>query len=108
VVQHSLAPSLSRVLAEEFGDEALAADLVEEFLGRTEFAPAFALRLVHVAGARGGCPSWPLRRAAVLMLEGQLLTAPSDDQGALAHVLCAIAADPSSGLTYPPGPAVLA
>jgi hypothetical protein len=108
VLKHRLAPSLSRVLAEEFGDEALAVDLVEEFLGRAEFSPTFALRLVDVAGTRGVRPSWALRRAAVLMLEGQLLAAPADDPAALAHVLCAIAADPASGLSYPPGPAVLA
>jgi hypothetical protein len=99
---------LSNLIAEEFGSERLAAELVGEFLDRGSYDRGFAVRLVEVAGARGCAPSWPLRRATVLMLESQLFALPAEENDELGEVLRAIAADPDCGLRFPPDPSVLA
>jgi hypothetical protein len=96
------------VIAAEFGNERLAKVLIKEFLGRSAYDREFAERLVRVAGARGCEPSWPLRRVAVLMLESQLLALPAKSLEEQGRVLRAIAADPASGLSFPPGRSVLA
>ena len=103
-----LDPHLSRLIAEEFGDEAPAGELFQEFLSAGGSDRTFAARLVGMASGRDGRPSWPLRRAATLMLEAHLHFAPADDPGAFEHVLREIAQDPASGLTFPPGSSVLA
>jgi hypothetical protein len=100
-------PWLSAVLAGPFVGERLAEELVREFLDRPSYDRDFAGRLVAVAGARGCAPSWPVRRLAVLMLEAQLLALPAGDAGEWGRVLRAIAADPASGLEFPPGRSVL-
>jgi hypothetical protein len=110
VTGHKLAPDFAGVVAAEFGEESLARDIFEEFLGRQSYERAFATRLVKVAAARvdGSPPSWPLRCAAVLMLETQLCAEPVRDDGELDFILRCIADTVPGGLTYPPGPSVLA
>ena len=103
-----LLPGLAAVVEDEFGDDPIARELFEGFLGtvgsgRTPFA-----RLVKVAGARGIAPRWAVRRAAVLILEAHLFALPAGDPAGFEPALRAIAAEPSSGLAYPPGPSVLA
>lgn len=101
-------PRLPAAIAGEFGGETLAQELLVEFLGLPSFDRGFALRLVDVAGSRGCAPSWPLRRLAALMLESQLLALPAGETGELGLILRAIADDPTSGLSFPPGRPVLA
>ncbi len=100
-------PWLSAMLADPFGGERLAEDLLREFLERPSYNRVFAGRLVGVAGARGCAPSWPVRRLSVLMLESQLLALPAGDVDEWGRVLRAIADDPASGLEFPPGRSVL-
>lgn len=73
-----LSKPLARLVRERLGDAALAAELVTDHLRRhAAYDRSFARRLEAVA--RDPDSDWPLRRAAVLMLEGQLLRIPEGD-----------------------------
>lgn len=103
-----LDPTLATIVAEEFGDEALALDLFAEFLGRRRYQKAFAARLAMIAAARTERPSWPLRRAAVLMLETSLCSTRGGDLRAFEQILSLISEGSRGEPIYPPGPSVLA
>jgi hypothetical protein len=76
----SLSRPLARVVRERLADAAPAAETVLDYLRRhAEYDRLFARRLEALA--RDAAASWPLRRAAALMLEGQLLRIPADDAG---------------------------
>jgi hypothetical protein len=64
-------PRVERLVRAHVGEEPGFARLFEEFLGRSEYDRAFALKLRGLAADRGA--SWPIRRAATLMLERTLL-----------------------------------
>ena len=101
-------PKWPGVVDEEFGGDRVAAELFGEFLRRVGYDRGFALRLVEIAGGRGDSASWPVRCAATLMLESQVLALPVTELDELGEVLRAVAADPESGLTFPPNADVLA
>jgi hypothetical protein len=101
-------PKWPGMILGEFEGDRLADDLFGEFLRRVGYDRGFALRLLEIAGGRDEPASWPLRRAATLMLESQWLALPAAELDELGEVLRAIAADPESGLMFPPGDEVLA
>jgi hypothetical protein len=103
-----LHPGLVAVVEDEFGEDPIARELFERFLGAAGSGCAPVSRLVEVAGGRGISPRWAVRRAAVLILEAHLFALPADDPAGFEPALRAIAAEPASGLAYPPGPSVLA
>lgn len=73
----SLPKPLARIVRERLGVTAPAAELVADHLRlHDRYDRAFARRLEALA--RDGGADWPLRRAAVLMLEGQLLRIDGD------------------------------
>jgi len=60
------------LLIAEFLDPLKAHSLFEEFLQHESYNRDFALKLISIARQRSGVP-WDLRRAAILMLEHQIL-----------------------------------
>ena len=103
-----LRPELLRVLSGEFGDDPAAPDLFAGFLRVEGQERAPTTHFIEMARGGVAATRWALRRAAVLMVESRLLELDADDSEGIVEVLRAIAADPSSGLRLPPGPAALA
>src|SRR6185295_4117912 len=64
--------SLHHLLTTEFDDVDQARPLFEEFLRQKSFNDSFCLNLLAMARRKRGA-SWALRRAAILMLEHQVL-----------------------------------
>jgi hypothetical protein len=69
---------LCRFLANEFDSHSGVYDLFTQFLSHSSFSKSFFLALLSVARDGVGTP-WSTRRAAVLMLEHQILKISQDD-----------------------------
>src|SRR3954454_7113519 len=96
--KNSLRPDLIAIIREEFEDPS-APDLFRSFLHARDFDPGLVDSLVDAASGRAGRPSWPLRRAATLLLETLLLA--SDDPDRSATILRTIAGASQGRLTDP-------
>jgi hypothetical protein len=105
-LNRNLRRELLAILREEFEDT-FAIDLFRRFLTADHREFGLVESLVEVASGRAGRPSWPLRRAATLMLESLLLAAPEDDPEPAERILRALAGARPGGLTYPPSRSIL-
>ena len=71
----SIPENLIGLIAKEFPDDRAAYHLFDEFLQKTAYDRAFAVKLIAKARPGAGT-SWETRRLAVLMLENQVLKIP--------------------------------